>query len=117
VSQYYDFVRSAYDGLTWKQQQERLRGFRDSCHDAGGRLSAVIYPFMHSLGPDNPYKQAHEKLDHFWREIEVPCLDLLPTFEQHAGENLTVNRYDAHPNERAHAIAAEAIREFLESQL
>jgi hypothetical protein len=117
VSQYYDFVRAAYDGPIWEQQQERLKQFRDSCHNAGGRFSVVIFPFMHSLGPDNPYKPAHERLDHFCRENEVPYLDLLPTFEAHAGENLTVNRYDAHPNERAHAIAADAIREFLESQL
>lgn len=117
VSQYYDFVRAAYDGPSWEQQQERLKGFRDSCHNAGGRLAVVIFPFMHSLGPDNPYKQVHKNLNHFWREMEVPCLDLLPTVAQHAGENLTVNRYDAHPNEHAHAIAADAIREFLESQL
>jgi len=117
VSQYYDFVRTAYDGPIWDQQQERLKGFHDSCHDAGGRLSVVIFPFMHLLGPDNSYKPTHEKIDQFWHAIDVPCLDLLPTFEQHASENLTVNRYDAHPNERAHAIAADAIREFLESQL
>jgi hypothetical protein len=36
-------------------------------------------------------------------------LDLEPVFREHPRENLTVNRYDAHPNERAHEIAADAI--------
>jgi hypothetical protein len=45
----------------------------------------------------------------------VPVLDLRPVLESHAGEGLTVNRFDAHPNERAHALAAAAIeRELLD---
>jgi hypothetical protein len=41
-------------------------------------------------------------------------LDLWPVLKPHLGEGLTVNRFDAHPNERAHALAAEAIeRELL----
>ncbi len=46
-----------------------------------------------------------------------PLLDLDPIFRQHAGENLMVSRFDAHPNERAHAIAAEAMRKDLLSDL
>ena len=38
------------------------------------------------------------------------AIDLLETLEPHAATGLTVNRYDAHPNERAHALAAEALR-------
>ena len=117
VSQYYDFVRTAYDGPLWDQQRDRLREFHDTCQASGGRPVVVTFPFMHSLGPDNPYRPIHNKLDEFWGELETPHLDLLPVFERHAGERLTVNRYDAHPNEQAHAIAAEAIREFLEQQL
>jgi hypothetical protein len=117
VIKYYYFVLAAYEGPIWQQQRERLEQFRDSCHNAGGRLSVVIFPFVHQLGPDNPYKATHEKLSRFWHELDVPCRDLLPAFEQHPGENFTVNRYDPHPNERAHAIAADAIQEFLESQL
>ena len=36
---------------------------------------------------------------------------------QHSGENLVVSRFDAHPNERAHAIAAEALEKDLLSDL
>jgi hypothetical protein len=37
-------------------------------------------------------------------------LDLVETLEPHVDEGLTVNRYDAHPNERAHKLVAEALR-------
>ena len=44
-------------------------------------------------------------------------LDLQPIFSEHTGEKLEVSRFDAHPNERAHAIAAEAIEKDLFSDL
>ena len=40
-------------------------------------------------------------------------LDLLPAYRAHRDEDLVVNRFDAHPNERAHAIAAKEILAFL----
>jgi hypothetical protein len=53
----------------------------------------------------------------FCKSERIPVLDLEPTFRTHAGENLVVSRFDAHPNERAHAIAAEAIETGLLSDL
>jgi len=44
-------------------------------------------------------------------------LDLEPVLRAHASENLMVSRFDGHPNERAHAIAAEAIEKDLLSEL
>lgn len=117
VSGYYDYLLAAYDGPIWDAQQERLRELRNQCQAAGGRLQVVIFPFVHALGPTNQYRPIHGKLARFWQESDVPYLDLLPTLEEHASESLMVNRYDAHPNERAHAIAADAIVKFLEQNL
>jgi hypothetical protein len=47
------------------------------------------------------------------RREGIPCLDLLPVLEPHASEKLTVNIFDAHPNERAHELAADAIADRL----
>jgi hypothetical protein len=116
LSNYYEHLRAAYDGPLWDKQQARLRSFRDACQAAGGRLVVVIFPLLHSLGPNYSYRSVHEQLRCFWRECEVPCLDLLPTLESHLGETLTVNRYDVHPNEYAHTLAAEAIVRFMEKE-
>lgn len=40
----------------------------------------------------------------------IPVLDLEPILAPHVSEGLTVSRFDAHPNERAYELAAEAIR-------
>ena len=39
----------------------------------------------------------------------MPVLDLLEDFEQESSPSMVVNRFDAHPNERAHQLAADII--------
>jgi hypothetical protein len=77
----------------------------------------VTFPLLDALGPDYQYKFVHEELDRFWRELNVPHLDLLSVYKDLPPSKITVNRYDAHPNEYAHQLAAERIDEFLKKQL
>jgi hypothetical protein len=113
LKSYFPFLRDAYRGAVWEQQKERLKAFRDLVQAHGGTLSVVTFPFFHALGPDYEYQFVHEKLDQFWRELGVPHLDLLSAYRGLKPQQLTVNRYDAHPNECASRIAANAIDQFL----
>jgi len=113
LGNYCSFVREAYSGALWEQQRERLRAFRDLVQAHGGRLTVVTFPLLNTLGPNYEYRFIHDKLDQVWRELGVPHLDLLPIFEGLPPSQVTVNRYDAHPNERANQLAAEAIDKWL----
>jgi lysophospholipase L1-like esterase len=113
LGNYCSFVHEAYSGPLWDQQRQRLKAFRDLVQEHGGHLAVVTFPFLHALGPRYEYRFIHEKLDGLWRELGVPHLDLLPVFEGLPSSALTVNRYDAHPNERANQMAAEAIDQWL----
>jgi lysophospholipase L1-like esterase len=117
VANYFQFVKSAYRGPLWEHQKIRLKAMRDQVQVAGGKLLVVTFPFLHALGTNYEYKFAHEQLADFWRELGVPHADLLPTFQGIPPVELVVNRYDAHPNEYAHALAAEAIAKFLKEQV
>jgi len=117
LANYYDFVLKAYEGPVWERQKKRLRTLRDLVDAQGAQLLVVTFPFVHDLGPDYPYRAVHERIDEFWRALGVPQLDLLGVFEAHAGEQLVIGRYDAHPNERANAIAADAIAAFIDANL
>ena len=117
MKNYFGFVAEAYRGPLWQQQQLRLKAFRDLVLTHGGRLCVVTFPFMHALGPNYEYRFIHQELDQLWRSLDVPHLDLLPVYQDLPTRKLTVNRFDAHPNERAHALAAAAIDEFLTRQL
>jgi hypothetical protein len=73
----------------------------------------LTFPFLQHLGPGYEFRAVHAKLGKFWQELGVPHLDLLDLYEAHRNETLMVNAHDAHPNARAHALAAEAISDFV----
>lgn len=117
ISNYCQSLRKEYDGPLWDVQQQRLKNLRSLVETNGGHLLVVTFPFLQHIGARYEFRSVHAKLDRFWEEQGVPHLDLLELFDAHAGERLTVNAYDAHPNVLAHALAAESIKDFLEKNV
>ena len=113
LGNYCSFVREAYRGAIWEQQQERLKALRDLVQAHGGHLAVVTFPFLHALGPDYEYRSIHDQLNRLWLELGVPHLDLLSVYERLPSRQVTVNRYDAHPNEYANQLAADAMDKWL----
>ena len=113
VRNYYSFVREFYDGHPWKRMQRKLSSVRDLCRQNGADLRIVVFPFLHNLGAGYPFHPVHVKIAAFCRSEKIPVLDLEPVLSPHVEDGLTVNRFDAHPNERAHELAAAAILKFL----
>lgn len=109
LQSYFVWLKDSYAGEPWRAQRDRLDKLRRDAADRGVALGVAVFPFLQNLGPDYPFRSAHEVVDAYWREHNVPQVDLLSTMEAHRAERLTVNRFDAHPSERAHALAADAI--------
>ncbi len=114
---YSSFVRDANRGEMWERQKARFRVVRDLVQARGARFSVVIFPLLNALGPNYEYQVVHDELDAAWRDLNVPCLDLLSVFKNYPPEPLTVNRYDAHPNEYANRLAAAAIDQWLSPRM
>jgi hypothetical protein len=106
---YFDWLADAYRGEIWTRQQAQLDAVRQWCRENRCDLVVVVFPFLHQLDADYPFAQAHRALGEYFSLHGVPYLDLLETMMNHRAEGLVVNRFDAHPNERAHALAADAI--------
>ena len=117
VKNYYDFVKQGYRGEKWEIQKQRLRAMRQLVESHGGQFAVVTFPFLHSLGKDYDYGPAHDVLDRFWKELNVPHLDLLATFAVGPSEQWIVNAYDSHPNELANSAAQKEIAAFLAKQV
>jgi hypothetical protein len=109
VRGYYSLLADSYSDSPWEGMQGRLDQLRDLCQAEQIDLRVAIFPFLNNLGSNYPFDVAHERISEYCRERSIPCLDLKPILLPHVGEGLTVNRFDAHPNERAHALAAEAL--------
>jgi hypothetical protein len=117
VRGYYTSLAGSYSDAPWNAMQRRLDLLQEVCQTAHIDLRIVIFPFLNNLGSGYAFDVAHERIAEYCRERSIPCLDLKPVLLPHAGEGLTVNRFDAHPNERAHALAAAAIEQQLLSDL
>ena len=110
VGQYYDFVEEAYaDPGVWARQQQRFESIAATCRGSSAGLDVVVFPFVGRWGPDYRFHAAHDALTAAWTALGARVVDLRTTYQGMDAEDLVVGRYDAHPNERAHALAAEAI--------
>jgi hypothetical protein len=117
VSDYFPHLRKSYETEAWNGLTAKIASMHDCCRSAGVDFRMVIFPFVHNLEPDYPFASVHEKMVQYCRESGIPVLDLLPVLNEHAGERLVVSRFDAHPNEAAHAIVARALRQDLLADL
>jgi len=117
IRDYYSFVKDYYDGKPWQRMSARLVEAADLCRKNNCEFRVVVFPFLHNIGEDYPFCSAHASIVSQCEQNQIPVLDLEPLFRAHADERLTVNPLDAHPNERAHALAAEAIEEAFFSDL
>lgn len=117
VSNYFGFVRKAYDGPEWEVQQDRLAAMARQVRANGATFLVVTFPFLHAIGEAYAYGPVHEKLGALWASQGVPHLDLLPIYEPFKPEELVVGSFDAHPNECAHEVAAVVIETFLREQM
>jgi len=114
---YCSYVEKGHQGQAWEFQKKRLRALRDLVQGHGARLSVVTFPFVHAAGPKYPFGPLHAKLTKFWSDLKVEHLDLQHAFDNFLGAQLVVNRFDVHPNELAHKVAADAIARFLDGQI
>jgi hypothetical protein len=117
LGNYCFYVRRAYRGPLWQQQEARLKTLRDLVQAHGGHFAVVTFPFLNALGPHYEYQFVHDELDRFWRGLGVPHLDLLPIFKGLPPSKVTVNHFDAHPNEYADKLAAAAMDPWLQGLL
>lgn len=117
LADYYHFVRNGYKGDLWQEQQLRLTKFRSEVETQKWNLLVVTFPFVHNLGENYPWRKEHQQFSDFWESLSVPHLDLLSVMEENAELQLAVGRHDAHPNERAHALAAKFILRFLRENI
>jgi hypothetical protein len=110
---YYSFVKEYYQSEPWQRFREALTRTSKRCRQHDCRFRVVIFPFLHNLGSEYPFREIHHQIKKDCEGAGIDCLDLDPALSAHSNERLTVNPFDAHPNERAHEIAAAALKNWL----
>jgi hypothetical protein len=117
IGNYWQSTSQLFTGETWQRHQSDLRQLKQEIENAGGRLCVVTFPLFHLLDAYDEYQPCHDELRGFWSSLDVPHLDLTSIYEGMPAAKLVVSPSDAHPNELAHAMAAEAILHFLDGAM
>ncbi len=117
IANYYGFINEGYSGPSWEKHKFRLSLLKPYFDSEQIDFMVVTFPFLHNIGPNYEYRKIHEQMDAFWKDANVPNLDLLPVLERYEPKDLIVSANDPHPNEMAHEIAAKAILSFIEKNM
>ncbi len=112
---YAAYYHSLFEGPDWKNCLGALKRLRNLTHDRSIPLVLVVFPIFDSPMDDSySYRDLHDKMREAGRSLEIPVLDLLEAYRGVDVYRLAVEPFaDAHPNELAHRIAADAILDYL----
>ncbi len=109
------YYRALYGQPGWAAAREALDRLRELAAARGTPVVVLLFPiFDGPLDQSYPYRPLQELVaaEMRWREFRV--LDLLAAYRRVDPRRLALEPFtDAHPNELAHRLAAEAIRDYL----
>ena len=100
----------------WKRAKANLQYIRSESNRLRAEFFMVIFPVLFELGEEYPLESAIQEIIRFAEEEQMTNLSLLPAFRGRSAFELWVSPLDQHPNAEGHAIAANAIFEFLTQQ-
>jgi hypothetical protein len=80
------------------------------------KLGLVVCPELYKLKRGYPFLEVHRLVRETCLRLDIPFLDLLDTFRGREAAALWVHPSNHHPNETAHALAAEALERFVREQ-
>ena len=117
-AEYLGQLESGYLGeegetIEWKSAQENLKYLQLESNRLGANFYLVIFPVLFDLGAEYPLDGVVDEILRFANQEQMTALSLLPAFRGLSAPDLWVSPLDQHPNGEGHAIAAEAIYDFL----
>jgi hypothetical protein len=92
----------------WERTQEYWRDMDRRMRARGGRFLIASWPLLVDL-EDYPFAAADETIARFCASARIPRLDLRSALRGRPSSSLWVHPVDHHPNEVAHALAAQAL--------
>lgn len=103
----------------WGRTRAALRRIQARCRDKGAAFGVALWPLLVGLDTNGayPFEGAHAQIRTGVERIGIPFVDLLPALRGRDPSSLWVHSSDLHPNERAQALVAPVLVDFIESRL
>jgi len=105
------------------KNQKRLKVFEQQVSDFISSLKAdnkkvvvVMFPSVALLGNNYP-TFITDKMVKLYKKNDVPVINLYPYYKNKKPEELKASRFDTHPNEKVHKLAADLLYEQIVKQI
>jgi lysophospholipase L1-like esterase len=95
------------DGAPARAAREALETFIERCRAAGVPVGIAAFPHLAEPGDSQPLEFLLERVLEVCTARGVVCADMREAFDGEPRSRLWVNRWDVHPNARAHELAAD----------
>ncbi len=95
------------DVLTAHQQY--LNNMLDEFKSNNQKVVVLVWPFINFIGPNNPGLYANQSMTSFFENQNVPTINMLDYLKERNSKDLMASKFDSHPNELAHKIAADQL--------
>ena len=93
-----------------KRHEKDIATLANSIREGNKKVLVVIFPSMFLLGPNYPVS-IHQTMSTYFYNIGIEALDLLPYLDTYKPQEVMASRFDQHPNEYVHNLAAQKIFE------
>lgn len=103
------YLAQYHDEAKFNRHKEELNGIIDEMHADNKKVIVIIFPLLNLIGDNYPARDIHKKLDETFGLKNVEVIDLLDSLGDKKGKELVASRFDAHPNEFVHSIAASKL--------
>jgi lysophospholipase L1-like esterase len=99
----------------WMRTRAALQRMQKQCLKRGIGFGVALWPLLVGLetGATYPFEAVHAQIRKGVDRVGVPFLDLLPALRGRDPASLWVHSSDLHPNEKAQALVAPALADFV----
>ena len=100
----------------WEDAKKALQSMAAACRERKIPFGVAMFPLLYRLR-DRPFARIHGAYEAACAEMGVPFIDLTPALAVESDRALWVHPTDHHPDARAHELAAEALKPFVDGLL
>lgn len=120
--QYVDSFHQQYFGdedqtAEWSLARKNLAWLGEQAVVGSIGFHLIVFPVLFRLGPEYPFRDICQAVEQFGRDQGISTYSLLPDLENEDAQSLWVSELDQHPNERGHALVADALEAYLRPHL
>ncbi len=100
--------------VSFDRHKADLKDFVDAIKQDNSKVVVIVFPYTNLIGENYPVV-IHNKLEVFFAENKVDgYVDMLDLISGKKPRELMASRFDAHPNEFVHALAAQRLFEVID---